>query len=122
VDAPLVVDNASGQRECERQVGQRYGRWQVSANSTNEASRRLAGVTLRQLLETALPPAGRPTAQRAAACDELVRRLTRLASADPPLHLDSHPVTRQLVQCRLPRVWDRSERVSATVMGPPGCH
>jgi predicted RNase H-like nuclease len=36
--------------------------------------------------------------QRAAACDELVRRLTRLASADPPLHLDSHPGTRQLVQ------------------------
>jgi hypothetical protein len=51
VDAPLVVDNPSGQRDCERQVGQRYGRWQVSANSTNEAGRHRAGVTLRQLLE-----------------------------------------------------------------------
>jgi predicted RNase H-like nuclease len=51
VDAPLVVDNPSGQRECERQVGQRYCRWQVSANSTNQASRYHAGVALRQLLE-----------------------------------------------------------------------
>jgi predicted RNase H-like nuclease len=41
-----------------------------------------------------------PTAQwrpiRQAACDELIQRLTRLAGADPPLRLDSHPVTRQL--------------------------
>jgi predicted RNase H-like nuclease len=67
VDAPLVVNNPSGQRECERQVGQRYGRWQVGANSTNQASRHRAGVTLRQLLEQdgwsyydgrAGPPAG----------------------------------------------------------------
>lgn len=34
--------------------------------------------------------------QRAANCDELIRRLGELASADPPLRLDSHPVTRQL--------------------------
>ncbi|MGW1802866.1 hypothetical protein ACWCQN_45320 [Streptomyces sp. NPDC001984] len=27
VDAPLVVDNLAGQRPCEREVGQRYGRW-----------------------------------------------------------------------------------------------
>jgi predicted RNase H-like nuclease len=153
VDAPLVVDNPSGQRECERQVGQRYGRWHVSANSTNQTSRHLAGVTLRQLLEQdgwrydnghGGPPAGGrsvcecypyttlvgaaelgyatdgqhprykrkpkslPVAQwrpqRAAACDELVRRLTRLASADPPLHLDSHPVTRQLTEEPSPEV------------------
>jgi predicted RNase H-like nuclease len=153
VDAPLVVDNPSGQRECERQVGQRYGRWQVGANSTNEASRHLAGVTLRQLLEQdgwsyhdgrGGPPAGGrsvcecypytmlvgtaelgyategqrprykrkpkslPVAQwrplRAAACDELVRRLARLAEADPPLHLDSHPVTRQLAEEPSPQV------------------
>ena len=38
VDAPLVVSNANGQRLCEREVGQRYGRWKVSANSTNLAS------------------------------------------------------------------------------------
>lgn len=44
VDAPLVVDNDSGQRLCETQVGQRYGRWKVSANSTNRQSPRLAGV------------------------------------------------------------------------------
>jgi predicted RNase H-like nuclease len=47
VDAPLVVDNPTGQRLCETHVGQRYGRWKVSANSTNLASPRLAGVTLR---------------------------------------------------------------------------
>lgn len=45
VDAPLVVDNPSGQRACERQVGQRYGRWLVSANTTNTASPRLASVS-----------------------------------------------------------------------------
>jgi hypothetical protein len=32
------------------------------------------------------------------ACDELVRRLTSLSSADPPLLLDSHPATRLLRQ------------------------
>ena len=46
VDAPLVVNNASGQRRCEQQVGQRYGRWGVSANSTNRQSPRLAGMDL----------------------------------------------------------------------------
>src|SRR5689334_14501191 len=44
VDAPLVVGNETGQRPCETQVGQRYGRWKVSANTTNLASPRLAGV------------------------------------------------------------------------------
>lgn len=48
---PLVVSNPSGQRSCERQVGQRYGRWKVSANSTNLGSARLAGVLLRRSLE-----------------------------------------------------------------------
>jgi predicted RNase H-like nuclease len=46
------------------------------------------------------PPRRLPVAQwrpqRAATCDELIRRLSRLATADPPLRLDSHPVTRQL--------------------------
>lgn len=51
VDAPLVVSNASGQRACDRQVGQRYGRWKVSANSVNRCSRYLAGVSLRRRLE-----------------------------------------------------------------------
>ena len=46
VDAPLVVNNHTGQRACEKQVGQRYGRWKVSANSTNRRSPRLAGVEL----------------------------------------------------------------------------
>ena len=44
VDAPLVVRNEKGQRRCETQVGQRYGRWKVSANTTNLHSPRLAGV------------------------------------------------------------------------------
>ncbi|GAB2975029.1 DUF429 domain-containing protein [Streptomyces pseudoechinosporeus] len=51
VDAPLVVDNPTGQRLCEREVGQRYGRWKVSANSTNQSSPRRAGVLLRELLQ-----------------------------------------------------------------------
>lgn len=51
IDAPLVVTNLSGQRLCEKQVGQRYGRWKVSANSTNLSSKHLGGVALRQRLE-----------------------------------------------------------------------
>ena len=34
---------------------------------------------------------------RAAACDRLIVALDRLAHADPPLHLRSHPLTEQLV-------------------------
>jgi hypothetical protein len=49
VDASLVVRNAGGQRRCETQVGQRYGYAKVSANSTNLASPRLAGVRLLRL-------------------------------------------------------------------------
>jgi predicted RNase H-like nuclease len=41
VDAPLVVGNQAGQRLCETQVGQRYGKWKVSANSTSLQSPRL---------------------------------------------------------------------------------
>lgn len=52
VDAPLLIDNEDGQRLPERQVGQRYGKWWVSANSTNIKSPRQAGVHLRQHLET----------------------------------------------------------------------
>jgi predicted RNase H-like nuclease len=51
VDAPLLVLNPDRQRLCEKQVGQRYGRWKVSANSTNLGSPRLAGVRLRRELE-----------------------------------------------------------------------
>ena len=53
VDAPLVVTNDTGQRVCERQVGRHYGHWNVSANSTNRGSPRLAGVTLLAELEKA---------------------------------------------------------------------
>jgi Protein of unknown function (DUF429) len=69
VDAPLVVDNPSGQRACERQVGQCYGRWQVSANTTNTATPRRAGVRLRERARSAwlgLPGrVRRPAEQRA---------------------------------------------------------
>ncbi len=51
VDAPLVVLNADKQRLCEKQVGQRYGRWKVSANSTNLAGPRLAGMRFKRELE-----------------------------------------------------------------------
>jgi len=152
IDAPLVVNNAGGQRRCEREVGQRYGRWWVSANSTNLRSKRLAGVTLRERLEgvgwryddgLAGPPLTGPAMsecypyttivgtpelgyddrrpmykrkpksmlaaefrpKRADACDELIARLAGLA--DPPLRLDSHPVTRQLTATPSPRAGDR---------------
>ncbi|WP_405923353.1 DUF429 domain-containing protein [Streptomyces sp. NBC_00035] len=144
VDAPLVVDNPAGQRPCEREVGQRYGRWKVSANSTNQSSPRLAGVLLREGLRESGwvyddgrggPPTGGmvmsecypyttlvgahelgydqerptykrrparvPTAQwravRAAECDRLIARMAGLATADPPLLLASHPVSRRLL-------------------------
>lgn len=51
IDAPLVVTNATGMRECERQVGQRYGRWKVSANPSNLERPWSGGVTLRRRLE-----------------------------------------------------------------------
>jgi len=143
VDAPLVVGNQRGQRLCETQVGQRYGRWKVSANTTNLHSPRLAGVQfLRQAAlsgwrysdgsngpphdghvisetypyatlvgaaelgyDTERPrykrkpprlPAAQWRTERAANCDTLIRRLRRLADTDPPLLLQSHPVTREL--------------------------
>jgi predicted RNase H-like nuclease len=49
VDAPLAVRNEKGQRLCETQVGQRYVRWNVSANTTNIHSPRLAGVQFLRL-------------------------------------------------------------------------
>jgi predicted RNase H-like nuclease len=143
VDAPLIVTNPGGQRPCETEVGRRYGRWKVSANTTNLASPRLAGVALRAGLESrgweysngsGGPPEGgrslsecypyttlvgafelgyederprykrRPKrmplpewrAERATNCDRLIGRLAGLATADPPLLIDSHPVTRPL--------------------------
>ena len=150
VDAPLVVRNTSGQRQCEREVGQRYGRWKVSANSTNTASRLDAGVTLMAALRDSGwiyndGLAGPPTApgrwvsecypyttlvgapelgydlerprykrsprglraaewkpKRAAACDELIRHMVALATADPPLDLTSHPATRTLIDVPSP--------------------
>lgn len=51
VDAPLVITNLTRQRLADRQVGQCYGRWWVSANSVNLESPRQAGVRLRERLE-----------------------------------------------------------------------
>lgn len=51
VDAPLVITNLEGQRLADKHVGQRYGRWWVSANSVNTGSPRKAGVHLRKRLE-----------------------------------------------------------------------
>lgn len=53
IDAPLVVDNPTGMRECEREVARRYGRWKVAANASNLALKWLGGVTLRKTLEDA---------------------------------------------------------------------
>ncbi|MGC2653460.1 MAG: DUF429 domain-containing protein [Mycobacterium sp.] len=53
IDAPLMVTNQDKQRLCEKQVGQRYWRAMVSANSTNINSRHLGGVALRKALQQA---------------------------------------------------------------------
>ena len=144
VDAPLVVTNLLGQRACEQQVGQRYGRWQVSANTTNLNSPRQAEVALLARLESegfaysdgwrGPPMAGRHVFEcypytalvgveelgydierprykrkpkglraaawrplRAAACDELLGRIDRLAAVDPPLDLATHRITATLL-------------------------
>ncbi|RKR76405.1 DUF429 domain-containing protein [Frondihabitans australicus] len=149
IDAPLVVPNATGMREGEKQVGRAYGRWKVSANASNQALKWLGGVSLRGRLEAEgavvvsgaaapAPPAfrlvecypyttlvgmdelgydderprykrlprGVPPAvarqRRAEATDDLVRRIATLRSADPPLRLESHPVTRALLDERSP--------------------
>lgn len=51
VDAPLVVFNETGTRECEREVAQRYGSWQVFANPSNLTRAWFGGITLRIRLE-----------------------------------------------------------------------
>ena len=140
-----MVRNEKGQRRCKTQVGQRHGRWKVSANTTNIHSPHLAGVQFLSLAgqsdwrysdgrdgpprggrfmsetypyatlvsaaelgyDTERPrykrkPPRLPVAQwrteRGATCDTLIRRLGQLADADPPLLLQSHPVTRDLVE------------------------
>lgn len=149
VDAPLVVSNPTGQRRCEQEVGQRYGRWKVSANSTNTRSAGRAGIELLACLEqagwaydsgvdgpatrgrtvsecypyTALVGAQelgydterprykrKPRAssarewrrERAKNCDELVQRLARLRTVEPPMDLRSHWRTRDLVDTPSP--------------------
>jgi len=51
IDAPLVVDNPTGMRACERETGSRYGRWHVSANASNLARPWQGGVSIRERLE-----------------------------------------------------------------------
>jgi predicted RNase H-like nuclease len=54
IDAPLVVTNAGGMRECEKEIGRRYGRWKVSANASNLAlTGTLAGTVLTAQLAAA---------------------------------------------------------------------
>ncbi|MGR2752866.1 DUF429 domain-containing protein [Agromyces arachidis] len=43
-------------------------------------------------------PTGERRAFRARECDDLIERMSRLADADPPLDLRSHPVTASLVE------------------------
>ncbi|MPZ26471.1 MAG: hypothetical protein GEV12_08435 [Micromonosporaceae bacterium] len=69
-------------------------------------------------------PVAQRRPQRAAACDELVRRPTQLASADPPVVLDSRPVARQLVEEVSPicawtaALWHGHGLVRCEVRGP----
>lgn len=145
VDASLVVTNAVGtMRAAERQVGQRYGRWRVTANPTHPGTPHQAGARLLDALTAqgvayldgasamrqrtgpaafecypyttlvgvaelgydderprykrldAALPRTEARARRAVAFDDLVRRLGTLD--DPPLRLDTHPVTAALVR------------------------
>jgi predicted RNase H-like nuclease len=63
-DAPLVVRNASGMRDCERQVSRRFGSRQASCYPSNRANRNFAdggrawNLATRLDLDTALKPAG----------------------------------------------------------------
>jgi predicted RNase H-like nuclease len=144
VDASLVVTNpVRSMRAAERQVGQRYGRWRVTANPTHPGTPHQAGARLLDALtEHGVAYLGgtsamrqrtgpgvfecypyttlvgveelgyddeRPRykrldaaldrtdarARRAVAFDDLVRRLGTLD--DPPLRLDTNPVTAALV-------------------------
>jgi predicted RNase H-like nuclease len=51
IDAPLVVTNSTGMRECEREVANGYMRWKVGANASNTSRGWQAGVALRSRLE-----------------------------------------------------------------------
>jgi len=51
IDAPLIVPNETGMRQCERDVGRCYGRWKVGANASNRALASRAGEVLLGLLE-----------------------------------------------------------------------
>jgi predicted RNase H-like nuclease len=151
IDAPLIVFNETGMRECEKEVGRRYGRWKVAANASNLKLGWLGGVTLRVALEAAgfhytdgvhapapgaieffecypyttlvgaaefgydvqrprykrpalALPANERRAFRAAECDELLRRMSALTSAAPPLDLRSHPVTQALLTSPSPLI------------------
>ncbi|MDH6236336.1 DUF429 domain-containing protein [Cryobacterium sp. CG_9.6] len=53
IDGPLVIENPTGIRECEREVAQRYSQWRVAANPSNLSRPILGGVTLRRRLEAA---------------------------------------------------------------------
>lgn len=52
IDAPLIVENPTGMRQCERAVGRHYGRWRVSANASNQGSAARAGQLLLARLES----------------------------------------------------------------------
>lgn len=58
VDAPLLVLNETGMRQCEKDVGKYFGKWKVAANATSMTSKFVSndaavpvGVLLRQTLE-----------------------------------------------------------------------
>lgn len=157
IDAPLIVPNATGMRQCERDVGRCYGRWKVGANASNRALASRAGEVLLDLLEQrgvayadgtepapagsalafecypyttlvgidvfgydderprykrlnrALPPA-EARVRRAAATDDLLRRLDRLRTSDPPLDMRSHHETAALAASPTPTRGDRERK------------
>jgi predicted RNase H-like nuclease len=150
INSPLVITNATGMRECERDLAHSYGSWQVYASPTNLTREWTGGVSLRDKLEAigfvytdgiapvaadaisffecypyttlvgapefgydeerpaykrfdlALPVAHRREF-RAEECDELLRKMKRLATSTPALDLSTHPATRPLLGSRSTR-------------------
>lgn len=52
VDAPLIINNETGQRLCEKHIGQKFGKYHAAAHSSNlERYPTPGGVRLAQMLE-----------------------------------------------------------------------
>lgn len=133
IDAPLVVENATGQRLCEWQVGKCYGRWNVSANSTNLATPDLGGVRLRASLEKAGwcydDGAGGPATSGRIMCEcypyTTLVGATEFGYEDERPRYKRKPKTLRAAewrQCRAPTCDELIKRIAALRLADPPLH